>query len=168
MRIRLQGMGFLVCLLGTESAYAMDSSLSMEKVAQLWVAKAAKSRAIQERQVAEHTSSLQLINKKDCNGRTRMHHCIIRSGTTVEEITFLIEHGGRLDIKAHNGEDPYNYGVLYKSLSPHGNLKELCFYNRRIVNFVHSEMLLTKLLMLANNEYRQEGTAKKSSFYKIT
>jgi hypothetical protein len=171
MKSRLKKVAFGIGCLVVGSVHPMNSSLSMRKVAQIRVAKIVKSRALQERQVAEYTIYVNWINKQDSNGCTHMHRCMLRKGATVKEIKSLIERGGRLDIKNKDGEDPYHYGLICD-----GNVKMWMpdkvdrsrFYNIKVINFVHSEMLRAKLLMLANNEYPQEGTAKKSSIYKIT
>ncbi len=172
MKNRLKKVIFGVGCLMTGSAYAMLTSLSMGKVAQIRVAKIVRSRGLQKRQVAEHTIYVNGINKQDSNGCTDMHHCMLRRGTTVEDIKSLIERGGRLDIKNKDGKDPYYYCLVYdknvKMWMMSDKVDRSRFYNIKVVNFVHSEMLRAKLLMLANNEYRQEGITKKSSIYKIT
>lgn len=114
---------------------------------------------------------LMLVNAKDRDGYTPLHHLMLDQNTTIDQVVSLLKRGARLDVQSKDKEDPYNCAILYKGNSPHGELeKGEYFYNRKVINFVHSEMLLGKLCKLSLDQhflYHKEQIIKKSTFYVI-
>lgn len=147
----LKRMAFWIGLMVAGNICAMNSSLSMEKAAQVWGAKAKENTIRQERRAAPDRviNMFERVNDQNREGCASLHCLMVCRYASLAQVELLIKNGASLDIKSKDGEDPYNYAVLYKGHSPEGDLKTLCLYNKRIVNYVHSEMLRDKLQGLA-------------------
>lgn len=107
------------------------------------------------------------INRSDCDGCTPLHHLVRHEDATVDLVKLFIAKGASLYIKNKWLEDPYHYGVTYDNMVKDNVIKKSYFYNTKVLNFIHSEMLSAKLQKLIEGQLSGEHTKKSSTFYKI-
>ena len=101
-----------------------------------------------------HSSKFLYINEKDLFGCTPLHHLMRHKDARVKDVEFFIQYGACLNIKDNDGEDPYYYSLEHRGRTPDSEPVHNC--DRKVVYFLHSEMLLSKLKHLAFIEYLVE------------
>ena len=87
------------------------------------------------------------INDRDYTGRTPLHCLMKHKDAKVEHVEFFIKKGACLDIEDNRHRDPYVYSFNHRGHTPESESLHNC--DRKVVHFLHSEMLLPKLEDLA-------------------
>lgn len=86
-----------------------------------------------------------LINERDEDGRTPLHHLMRHQDTTVELVDLFIHRGARLEIKDDWGDTAYHESFTHRGRSPVEVETGLYLCDKKVSMHLFTEILVKKL-----------------------